>query len=227
MNPTAVQKRLMERILNVFETGKPDGEYGAIAIFADGPHDIRQITYGRSQTTEYGNLAELIRDYVAAGGIFSAALTLFAENVGRIPLTDDAAFKQLLRRAGREDPTMQRVQDLFFDRRYFQPAMQWAVDQGFQLALSGLVIYDSFIHSGSILPVIRALFPEVPPSKGGDEKAWTRAYCKARRKWLAGHRREIVRRTVYRPDDLLREINRDNWDLSRVPIRANGVSVTS
>ena len=44
------------------------GKYGAISIFEDGPNDIRQITYGRSQTTEYGNLRELVQMYVEAGG---------------------------------------------------------------------------------------------------------------------------------------------------------------
>ncbi len=53
MNLTPEQQRLVRRVLNVFETGRPDGDYGAIAIFADGPHDIRQITYGRSQTTDH------------------------------------------------------------------------------------------------------------------------------------------------------------------------------
>jgi len=66
------QKRLIERFVNVFETGTPDGDYGLISIYADGPHDIRQITYGRSQTTEYGNLRELVQRYVAANGLLAS-----------------------------------------------------------------------------------------------------------------------------------------------------------
>lgn len=226
MNLTKAQKSLMMRVLNTFETGKPAGDYGAIAIFNDGPHDIRQITYGRSQTTEYGNLRELVADYVAAHGAFSAALRPFADKVSRVPLTDDNEFKTLLRRAGREDAVMRLVQDRFFEKRYFAPAMKWADTNGFTLPLPGLVIYDSFIHSGSVLDIIRNTFSERVPANGGREKAWTKAYVEARSKWLSEHSRPVVRKTVYRTECLKREIARDNWDLSKTPINANGVDVT-
>lgn len=222
----ASQKRLIERVINVFETGTPDGSYGAISIYHDGPHDIRQITYGRSQTTEYGNLRELVRDYVSAAGTFSAALQPFAERVGTVSLTDNDAFKNLLRRAGREDPVMRNVQDRFFEKRYFQPAMKWADQNGFVLPLSALVIYDSFIHSGQILWPIRNMFPESPPAGGGNEKAWTTAYVKARTKWLKSHHRPPVRLTIYRMKCFQREIDRNNWDLRQVPLNANGTLVS-
>ena len=98
------QKTLLERVINAFETGSAEGNYSAIAIFHDGPHDIRQITYGRSQTTEFGNLHILVKRYAQAGGLFSDQLGAFADRVGREPLTDNAEFKGLLRRAGKEDP---------------------------------------------------------------------------------------------------------------------------
>src|SRR5262245_22534112 len=225
MNLTNDQKSLLVRVLNVFETGKPDGDYGAIAIFSDGPHDIRQITYGRSQTTEYGNLRELVHGYMAANGTFSQVIRPFAERIGSVPLTDNAEFKALLRRAGREDLVMRRMQDRFFDKRYFRPAMRWAEENGFRLPLSALVIYDSFIHSGSILGPFRAMFAESPPANNGDEKAWTKAYVNARHRWLGNHPRKIVRRTVYRTACFKREIARENWDLARTPINAKGVRV--
>jgi chitosanase len=50
----------------------------------------------------------------------------------------------------------------------------------------------SFIHSGSILWLLRQKFSENPPSLGGKEKAWVSAYVKARHAWLAGHSRRIV-----------------------------------
>jgi chitosanase len=225
MNLTKTQKSLIERVINTFETGKPDGNYGAVVIFNDGPHNIRQITYGRSQTTEYGNLRKLVQAYVAANGLFSAALAPFAEQVGSVPLTDNDVFKNLLRRAGREDPVMRKVQDRFFEEQYFRPAMKWADTNGFTLPLAALVIYDSFIHSGSILWPIRMMFPEAPPAQGGDEHAWLKAYVNARHKWLANHPRPIVRKTVYRTECFKREIARGNWDLRQVPIKANGVAV--
>jgi hypothetical protein len=225
MNLTPAQQELARRVLNVFETGKPDGDYGAIAIFADGPHDIRQITYGRSQTTEFGNLRDLVQRYVAAGGLLSAALAPYAERVGSVPLTDDAGFKDLLRKAGRQDPVMRAVQDAFFDDRYFVPAMKWADENGFREPLSGLVIYDSFIHSGGILWLIRETFPESPPGLGGDDRAWTTAYVDARHRWLGSHHRPAVRKTTYRTACFQREIARGNWDLHLVPVDVNGVPV--
>ena len=140
MNLTPAQKSLLERVVNVFETGKPDGDYGLIAIFHDGPHNIRQITYGRSQTTEYGKLRQLVQAYVAANGIFSAALRRYADDVGSKPLTDNEDFKNLLRRAGREDVVMRRVQDKFFDDAYFRPAMKWADQVLHERALLALVL---------------------------------------------------------------------------------------
>lgn len=225
MQLTDNQKRVIERVINVFETGSADGNYGAIAIFNDGPHDIRQITYGRSQTTEYGKLRQLVQRYVAAGGLFSAALQPFADLVGSTPLTDNQEFKDLLRKAGRQDPLMKKVQDDFFDDAYFLPAMKWADDHGFQLPLSALVVYDSFIHSGSILWVIRNRFAELVPAAGGNEKAWITAYVKARHAWLANHHRPVVRATVYRTKCFSNEIARNNWDLSQLPINANGSAV--
>lgn len=46
MNLTPNHKQLIVRVVNVFETGKAAGDYAAIAIYADGPNDVRQITYG-------------------------------------------------------------------------------------------------------------------------------------------------------------------------------------
>jgi chitosanase len=54
MNLTKDQRGLIERIINTAETGRPEGNYATISLYADGPHDIKQITYGRAQTTEYG-----------------------------------------------------------------------------------------------------------------------------------------------------------------------------
>jgi len=222
-----IQKRVIQRVVNVFETGSPDGDYATISIFKDGPHDTRQITYGRSQTTEYGNLRQLVEQYVGASGLFSQQLQPYASKVGSIPLTDDANFKNLLKRAAREDPVMRKTQDAFFDRVYYRPALKWADTQGFVLPLSALIIYDSFIHSGSIIWVIRNMFPESPPAAGGNEKAWTTAYVNARHKWLGSHARPVVRNTIYRTQCFKNEIQRGNWDLSQLPINANGVKVTA
>jgi len=219
-------KRIIERVINVFETGKPEGKYGAIAIFHDGPHDIRQITYGRSQTTEYGNLRELVNLYANANGMFSNKLKPFADKVGSTPLTDNDKFKKLLRSAGNKDSVMRTVQDKFFDKRYFKPAMKWAKQHDFIMPLSALVIYDSFIHSGRVLWIIRQKFVESPPNLGGNEIEWTTAYVNARHTWLKTHHREAVRKTIYRTQTFKNEIKRGNWLLNQTPIKADGVKVS-
>jgi hypothetical protein len=222
---TPSQRLVCERIINVFETGTIQGRYGAISIFNDGPHRIRQITYGRAQTTEYGNLRELVQRYVDAGGRFATELRPFIAKIKVEPLVDNSTFKTLLRRAGNEDPLMARVQDAFFEDRYFQHAKLWAEQHGFTRALSMLVIYDSFIHSGSILGFLRDRFRERPPSQGGNEMEWIRQYVDVRHDWLRTHSNPDLRPTIYRTRDLTREIARGNWDLSRLPISANGTPV--
>jgi chitosanase len=226
MKLTASQKRLIERVVNVFETGSVNGNYAAIAIFNDGPGDIKQITYGRSQTTEYGNLAELVQKYAGSGGIYSRKLKPYIEKIGKSSLTDNEEFKDLLKKAGTEDPLMKKVQDAFFEERYYKPAMKWATDNGFILPLSALVIYDSFIHSGGILGDIRKTFPESSPKNGGNEIEWTTAYVLARHTWLSNHPREAVRKTTYRMKCFINEIAKGNWVLGIVPINANGTKVS-
>ncbi|MCH8178352.1 MAG: chitosanase [Proteobacteria bacterium] len=222
---TAIQRNLIERIINTVESGTPDGNHGAISIYADGPHDIRQITYGRAQTTEYGNLRKLVKMYVAAGGTRSEALAPYADQVGSVALTEDATFKNLLRDAGRNDPVMHRIQDQFFEQVYFHPAMRWADDNGFTLPLSALVIYDSYIHSGSILWLLRQRFAESPPAAGGEERTWVSEYVRVRHDWLAHHPRPAVRASTYRTQALQAQIAAGNWDLSQVPVRVNGSDV--
>lgn len=224
-NLTEAQRRICERVINVFETGTIAGKYDAISIFRDGPNRIRQITYGRSQTTEYGNLRELVQMYVEAGGRYSEELSPYVALIGRAALVDDAEFKSLLRLAGKGDPVMRQAQDAFFERRYFTPAVDWAISHGFIHALSKLVVYDSFIHSGSILKLLRARFPALPPSRGGNERTWIRQYVETRHNWLTNHDNPDVRPSNYRTRDLAREINRDNWELDRLPFMANGVPV--
>lgn len=225
MHLSSAQKTIIERVVNCFETGRPEGDHGCISIHADGPHDIRQITYGRSQTTEFGKLRQLVRMYVDARGTYSNALLPYTDKIGSEMLAEDQDFKTLLRKAGREDSVMQRMQDRFFDEAYFSPAMTWADEHGFTLPLSALVIYDSFIHSGSILWIIRQMFTENPPDLGGKEKEWIKDYVHARHEWLRQHRRPAVRASAYRTRDLEREVILCNWDLFRLPIMAGGSEV--
>ena len=113
----AIKNKIMS-IVNVFETGTPEGKYDAIAIFRDGRNGSRQITYGRSQTTEQGNLRNLLERYIALGGKFSNEFNAFLPKVGTVPLVDNKEFKDLLKRSAREDPLMHQAQDETFDILY-------------------------------------------------------------------------------------------------------------
>ena len=79
---SADNKNRILSVVNIFETGTPDGEYDDISIFNDGTGGSRQITYGRSQTTEQGNLKKLIEAYIANKGMF-----LVSEKVILSPVT--------------------------------------------------------------------------------------------------------------------------------------------
>lgn len=226
MELTAAQKRLCIRVINVFETGTPDGDYAVISIYNDGPHDMKQITYGRSQTTEYGNLRELVMLYVDNHGTYADGLAPYIPKIGIVPLTGDKVFKTLLVDAANNDVVMRATQDAFFDRRYWDPMVRWGTTNGFTSALAALVLYDSFIHSGGILQFLRSRFAEPVPSNGGDEKRWCADYVDTREAWLGSSSRAVLRKTVYRTQCLRREIKRNDWDLAMVPITANGRRVS-
>ena len=56
-----LQKRTAQAIVNIFETGRVAGDYGAVTLL---PGDAGHLTYGRSQTTlGSGNLFLLIKAY--------------------------------------------------------------------------------------------------------------------------------------------------------------------
>lgn len=105
--------------------------------------------------------------------------------------------------------------------------MKWADNNGFSQTLSALVIYDSFIHSGSIPIFLRKRFPASVPADGGNEKDWIAEYVGTRDSWLRNHSNQLLRKTVYRTNCFQHEIVRNNWDLSQLPISANGVNVSA
>lgn len=227
---SANQKRKIIQVVNVFETGTPNGNYSNISIYADGPaingQRIKQITYGRSQTTEYGVLKILIQQYIANNGQFANQFKTYVEKIGKQPsLCTDSPFKSLLKNAGQNDPIMKSTQDVFFDQLYYQPAFKWFTSMKFTLPLSLLVIYDSFIHSGSIPVFLRQKFPESVPVNGGDEKKWITQYLAARHDWLEHHSNKILRNTIYRPITFEKAIAQNNWDLA-LPVNANGTIIS-
>lgn len=218
------------QIVNVFETGSPEGHYGLLVKYRDHKDPatgryITQITYGRSQTTEFGNLKNLIRRYVEEGGIYASVFVPYLNRIGKKPsLSQDKLFCDTLKKAGEEDPIMKKAQDALFDSYYFEPALGWFRQMGFKKPLSLLVIYDSHIHSGGILAFLRKRFPAYPPAKGGKEEDWISQYVDARHHWLKHHSNKILRKTIYRTQCFKDQIKAGNWDLD-APVRTQGITL--
>ena len=234
MTPTPPQKRVIDSVLSIFETGRipTAASYATCAILADGAG----ISYGKHQATDRsGSLDLVVKRYIAIGGKFSTAFKAYEQTLAtnastRVPpkgpwgaeVTDLVA---LLKVAG-ADAAMQQAQDEVFDEAYFRPACVLAQQIGLSTALGLLVVYDTCIHSGpGGVATIRAMFPEPAPVNGGNERAWVRAYIVARRRWLATHRMEILHATVYRMDALLALVNAGAWDLA-TPLVVRGQTIS-
>ncbi len=220
-----IKKQKIQQIVNCFETGSPNGDYGNVSIFNDGPQGVKQLSYGKSQTTASGGLQELITDYIKNGGKFSKDFEPYAPNIKKnLSLWANKELVGLLKKAG-EDPIMKSTQDAFFDRTYWAKAAKWAEVNGFIENLSLLVIYDSFIHSGCILSFLREKFSAKTPKNGGDEKTWITQYINVRHDWLANHSNKILRKTIYRTNDMKKAIAEKDWNLD-LTFEANGEKVS-
>ena len=222
---THLQKRTIQAIVNVFETGSPVGDYSRVTLL---PGDPGHLTYGRSQTTlASGNLARLINDYCAAAhGVTAERLRPYLSRLaaGDVTLDQDARLRTLLRDAA-SDEAMRQAQDALFDRAYWDPALAAAQSLGLQTALGTAVVYDSRIHGAWVrlrnATTASAGAPSVPPC---NEHKWISAYITIRHQWLATHANPILRNTVYRMQTFAQLLAASNWDLS-LPLIAHGVRI--
>ncbi len=218
----SLKKRIIS-IVNVFETGVAEPPYDNISVFADGRDNTRQITYGRTSSTEQGDLKILINNYIENRGMYANEFMPYLTKIGAQSLADDRAFSDLLKQSAMEDPIMIATQDQYFDRRFYQPAFRFFTDNGFTQPLSMLVIYDSYIHSGRVPDNIRARFKTAVPVNGGDEKEWVKDYLKARTEWLIS-KGEPLSKTSYRPAFMMKELEKGNWSLE-LPLQVTGVVI--
>jgi chitosanase len=221
---TELQKRTAQAIVNIFETGRVQGEYGQVTLLRN---DTGHLTYGRAQTTlASGNLSLLIKAYTdSAGAQCAAQLRPYLSRLEDrdLRLDNDMAFRGLLREAG-DDPVMHTTQDQFFDRVYWAPSESGANALGISTALGSAVVYDSHIH-GSWTRMRDRTTARFGAATAMGERTWVARYVDVRREWLGGHANALLRRTVYRMDAFRQLIAAGNWDL-RLPFRVRSLTVT-
>lgn len=233
-NEAVRQMRVIEAVVGLFETGRADGgDPSAVAVLADGAG----ISYGIHQATDAsGSLDAVLLEYVDRGGALADRIRPYLPR-----LADDVSAAQptagwvrdlslILREAG-DDPVMDLTQRTVFRRLYWTPMQEQALAMGLRLGLSWLALYDTAVQSGpGAIARMRMRFREVPPQRGGDERAWTKAYLAARLRWIGefiGHSWEhtvLVRRTSYRAQALLDLVAAGAWDLP-TPLRVWGRTI--
>jgi chitosanase len=216
-----LQKQTIKAIVNVFETGKIKGDYGAVAVL---PGDSGHLSYGRSQATlGGGSLFSVLEDYCGrAGAQFADGLKAYLPRVqGKdFTLDHDAGFRGLLKQAG-GDPVMQAAQDNFFDRAYFLPACQSAEAMGIVSALGVAVAYDGCIQGGWAR--LKSQLPAV--AEAGGERNWIARYVALRRAWLVSRGAPLAA-TAYRMDAFAGLIALGNYDLA-LPVAVHGTTITA
>jgi chitosanase len=220
---TELQKKAAQAIVNIFETGRPGGDYGKVTLL---PNDPGHLTYGRAQTTlSSGNLYILIKSYCEAPNAeFATELNDYLLRLANrdTSLDYDKTLKSLLQAAG-EDPTMQDVQDEFFDRVYWNPSLNSANIMDIATGLGVSVVYDSKIH-GSWARMRDKAIHQFGTVKDISEKKWIENYVNVRRDWLANHRIKILQKTVYRMDTFHKLIDEERWSLD-LPFYVKGIKI--
>ena len=220
---TDTQRRVAQAIVNIFETSSVRGDYSKVTLLEG---DSGRLTYGRSQTTlASGGLFKLISLYTrTAGAFFADALSPFLPD-----LEDEAEaldrhlhFHNLLRAAA-DDPVMRDTQDAFFDEEYWDSATFIARRDSIETPLGVAVVYDSRVH-GSWATLRRRVNDNSGTVEQIGEQAWIAAYVEARHHWLANHRKEILRRTVYRMETFRALIEHDEWALE-IPLVLRGFEI--
>jgi chitosanase len=220
---TDLQKKTGAAIVNVFETGRVLGDYGAIATIAG---DTGHLSYGRSQVTlASGNLYHLMQTYCnTTGALLAAQLSNYLQRFRQPDLTldTDMECRRLLAQAG-SDSVMRAVQDSFFDLNYWTPAVTSAAAMGLSGALGASVVYDSHVQGAWNIVRDRTIAQFGDPAAIG-ENNWINRYVSVRRAWLANNANPALHPTVYRMDSFLALIEQGRFDLA-LPITVRGITI--
>jgi chitosanase len=222
-----IDDRTVKRIKNVLcvaEQGTQTIPYDKVEVMADGPDDVKQITLSIGFTQYGGNLGKVIEEYKERGGVLGKELGAYIGRMKTSGLVNDSGFKNLLKKAGKEDPIMGQVQEDMFEKLYMDRAIAWGEKEGFLLPFSYMIICDSFLHSGSILGFLRERFEERTPINGGREETWIKDYLNVRHDWLKTHSNSLVRTSSYRTKYYKELLALDDWQLDQYhTIAMNGI----
>jgi len=219
-------------IVNIFETGKPFGEFAACVVLNDGAG----ISYGMSQFTHRsGSLLDVAERYLANGG--QVGRSVIESSLPSLKRTSPRAIAHLaanepLKKALQAAAVSREMREAQFHvafTRYLQPAIDACAGSGFVLPLSLAVIYDSITHGSyeMIRDRVRVTASAVPSLAHGtpegvtltEEKAWITEYVRKRDAWLASIPR--LNSTRYRSRFFLNQIMLGRWDLE-LPLNVNG-----
>ncbi|MGH9945569.1 MAG: chitosanase [Pyrinomonadaceae bacterium] len=227
-------------IINIYETGKPFGDFAACVVLNDGAG----ISYGINQFTHRsGSLATVVERYLARGGetgrkILADALPLLrrSEPVIVRATSQNEVLKKALRAAA-VTSEMREAQLHVAYERYLKPAIDACAGSDFILPLSLAVIYDSKTHGsyekirdrvGGVASNLQlGNIPErhslsahrTAEPRSNFEKAWITEYVRRRDAWLAGIPR--LNATRYRTRFFLNQITLGKWHLE-LPLNING-----
>lgn len=214
-----LQKATVSAIVNIFESGRIRGDYGAIAVLKG---DSGHLSYGRSQTTlGSGGLHRLLDDYCRqANAQYAPQLTPLLPQFQRkdVSLDTDASVKALLKQAS-QDPVMRATQDQFFNANYLAPACRAAEEFKVTLPLGQAVVYDSHIQGGW-----GKLSARVGPVDRRGEQEWIKNYITLRKTWLLSLNPPLPG-TVYRMDSFNALAQQEKWELG-LPLTVHGVVIT-
>jgi chitosanase len=224
---TNTQIKTAQSIVNIFETGEVQGNYGNVTLIEG---DTGHLTFGRSQTTlASGGLSKLLEQYCSnSGARFAPRLKPYLPVVAArdFNLDFDIKFHNILR-ATSDDPVMRDTQDHFFDTEYWQPAQHDASVLGISSALGVAIVYDGHVHGAWVKICDRTNIQAGSIVSLGEYK-WLENYVRIRRAWLAGSNRKDLKLTVYRMDAFQRLIDQGFWGLELpLVVRDNEISHAS
>ncbi len=220
-----LQKKTCMAIVNVFESGSVNGNYGAVTVLKG---DTGHLTYGRSQTTlGSGNLYPLLKAYCdAPDAMHATEMRAYLDRVAAkdFTLDSDAVFKSMLRDAG-HDPAMQREQDDFFERAFYKPSIASAEANKLMQPLSQAVVYDSHIQGGWGVLSKRVTGAIGPVSERVTEQQWVAKFVETRNAFLSSGKPPLPS-TTYRMQAFRSLMQAENWALA-LPVTVHGVSITA